>query len=337
MIARISLAAGSLCLVACSYGWGAVGHRQIADIAWTRLNHNAKVQIAQILMAGDTVTGRDRNQAFSVPKQEVTDAFLEQTVRPAFDDAANWCDAIKGGTSAIFEARITKDNADSPGVHPDQGGEDTRCKSWHYFDKPIATDPAAHPARDSNAIRAIGLEEQILESEGKKGDLDRSDEVYALYWIEHLFGDLHQPLHCVSSFMIDPKGDAGGNGFRLASDEGSGRRGMNLHAYWDSGIDHAIDADPKLGDSATVEQVSAAWTADRSYLPSKKDANNLDPKSWIDAGFGLANKVVYKSIEPNTAPSPAYTAKQVDTCKRLALLAGFRLAAYLNKVLGKRA
>ncbi|HTQ10648.1 MAG TPA: S1/P1 nuclease [Fimbriimonadaceae bacterium] len=336
MVLRWTAAAASLLLVTCSYGWGALGHRQIADIAWTQLNHNAKVQIAKILMAGDSVSGRDGDRAFSVPKQEITDSFLEQTVRPAFDEAATWCDDIKGGKSSLFEDRITKDNAASPGVNPDSGGEDVRCKSWHYYDKPIAADPAAHPARDSNAIRAIGLEEKNLEADAKSADPDRTDEVYALYWVEHLIGDLHQPLHCVSSFMLDPKGDAGGNGFRLGAAPGSTRRGGNLHSYWDSGIDHAIAADPKLGKEATVEQVSAAWTADKSYLPSAADVRNLDPMAWVDAGWKLAQSVVYKGVQPEVAPDAKYAATQADVCKRLALLAGFRLAAYLNNVLGSR-
>src|SRR4051812_33143752 len=107
---------------ASAQAWGPVGHRQIADIAWAKLTRPTKVAIAKILMTGDTVAVRGKDQVYSVPNQEITDSFLEQTVRPIFDESANWCDAIKGGKSKLFEARIDADNVNSPGVHPPATG-----------------------------------------------------------------------------------------------------------------------------------------------------------------------------------------------------------------------
>lgn len=318
--------------------WGPVGHKQIADIAWSQLKRDTKVAIAKILMAGDTVTARGKEQVFSVPNQDITDTFLEQSVRPVFDDSANWCDVIKGGKSASFEERIISDNSSSPGVHPPatgNAGEETRCKSWHYFDKPIAGDPAAHQARESNAIRAIGMEEAIMEQEAKSKMPDRKNQAYALYWLEHLFGDLHQPLHCTSNFMLEEKGDEGGNGFKLGipSPYGNGSSMWNLHGYWDSGIDHAIAADSKLSSKAAAD-VTATWLTEKEFLPSSSDSKDLDVKGWIDRGCSLAVSNVYKGLQPGGIPDKAYETQQADLCKRQALLAGFRLAAYLNKTLG---
>jgi hypothetical protein len=319
--------------------WGPMGHRQVADIAWSQLKHETKVAIAKILMAGDTVTARGKEQAFSIPNQEITNAFLEQTVRPIFDESANWCDVIKGGKSALFEDRIVTDNANSPGVHPPatgNAGEDTRCKSWHYYDKPIAKDPAGHEARESNAIRALGMEEEILAKEANATSPDRKNQAYALYWIEHLFGDLHQPLHCTSNFLLDDKGDAGGNTFKLGIPSPYGNGGTwNLHGYWDSGIDHAIAADANLTGKSAPADVTAAWLTEKVYLPSKSDFQDLNVPGWIDRGWKLAQSNVYKGLEPGGIPDKTYETQHADLCKRQALLAGFRLAEYLNKTLGK--
>ena len=58
----------------------------------------------------------------------------------------------------------------------------------------------------------------------------------ALAWLLHLVGDIHQPLHCSSRVTPDealPRGDAGGNTFRLDDNR-------NLHGYWDRILGEAI-------------------------------------------------------------------------------------------------
>src|SRR5690349_463271 len=101
---RLPIFLASLAAVS-AQAWGPVGHRQIADIAWSQLTPKAKRAVARILMSGDTVGGRN-SLVFSVTNQAITDDFLENTVRPVFDDAANWADAIKGGKSERFDGRI---------------------------------------------------------------------------------------------------------------------------------------------------------------------------------------------------------------------------------------
>lgn len=336
---RLPICLAPIAIVASAQAWGSLGHRQIADIAWSRLNHTAKVNIAKILIFGDTVMNRDKDQAFSIPNQPITDEFLEKTVRPIFDDCATWPDAIKGGKSKQFEAKITEDNLESPGVHPPASGtagEEVRCKTWHYYDMPIAPKSATEPtnARESNAIRALALIQHDLENQVRANPTDKRDEAYDLYWILHVYGDLHQPLHCVANFNYDPKGDAGGNTFKtgLPSPYRADDK-LNLHSYWDSGIDHAIEADRRLGKDASLEQVTATWTSDPA--PAAKDFEVLDPVTWVTEGWQLAQDYVYKNIKPGEVPSPEYVAHHLAVCKKQALLAGYRLSEYLNRTLGK--
>jgi len=160
-----------------------------------------------------------------------------------------------------------------------------------------------------------------------------------LYWVEHLVADLHQPLHCATSCRYDRDGDAGGNRFPLTlpSPRPGGRGGWNLHAYWDTGIGNAWDAAGIVG-GTPEERVCAAterWTTDPSLQPSAAALREGRPRRWVAEGARLAESVVYRGIQPGGAPDTAYRQAQADACKRLALLAGYRLAAYLNHALGR--
>lgn len=334
---RLPLSLAPLALVACSYGWGALGHRQVADIAWSKLTREAKVNVAKILMFGDTVTSRDKDQPFSVPNKEITDEFLEKSVRPVFADSATWPDAIKGGKSKQFEDKIIADNLASPGVKPPasgNSGEEVRCKTWHYYDLPIAPKDFTGPteARESNAVRALALIQKDLEDQIRINQPDKRAQAYDLYWILHIYGDLHQPLHCVANFTFDPKGDAGGNTFKtgIPSPFREGEK-LNLHSYWDSGIDHAIEADPRLGKNASLQKVTETWTKDN--LVGDHEATIIEPVMWVFDGWLNAQNAVYKDLKPDETPSADYIARHNALCKKQAVLAGYRLAAYLNRTL----
>lgn len=346
-IARSVAAAVPLFLASAAFGWDGTGHQQIADIAWARLSHKTRVEIAHILMIGDTVTRGRRSTSFGIPQTPdsgITDAFLEHTVRPAFRLAATWADDIKGGASAKYDARIDADNSASPGLNPPPGdshrarGEDVRCKTWHYYDDPINApgDTAAHPARQSNAVRALSIIEARLRQQSAQSAPSRTEELYDLFWIEHLFGDLTQPLHCSSSYVIRVGGDAGGNTFQtLAPNDYRPGSPTSLHSFWDAGIDHAVADDPRLGQDADVEKVTTTWLGDAADAPSRSEIQDLRTMDWIRQGHDLAVSIVYRGIQPMQAPSDAYKAAQDRLCENRALLAGERLAFYLNKTLGK--
>jgi hypothetical protein len=144
-------------------------------------------------------------------------------------------------------------------------------------------------------------------------------------WLEHLVGDVHQPLHATSRFTKNhPDGDAGGNLVVLCAkpcrDE--------LHAYWDG----------LLGDGPMIEE---ATTFGNQLLKRKKPAKaaETDPAKWVDESFALAKSTVY--VTPTSddndpgqtisaGPDAAYGATALGVAKSQALLAGYRLAELLN-------
>ncbi|BDI29867.1 endonuclease [Capsulimonas corticalis] len=324
---RISIAVLFLMLAApAAHAWDANGHKQIADIAWTKMDKATKAKVRQILIAGDPAY-----------RPAGTD---DESVRDAFRRAAIFADDIKRSHDTQYEPIIDPMNRTWLPTPDPADREQERCKTWHYYDTPIRGGANAPQPRASNALNALTRAQSELTAQQKSDHPDLQAQCWWLYWTEHIVGDLHQPLHCSSDFEHSPTGDAGGNGFLLGvSDPGRPGRNENLHFYWDSGIDHAVAADPSTAPDypgpdgrPNYEDVTRRWSADRSARPSKADSRRLDVAAWISDGARLADTQVY-TVAEGAVPSPEYDAAQVKLCKRLALLAGARLAEMLKQAL----
>lgn len=305
--------------------WDAKGHEQIADIAWTKLTPHAKSEITAILMAGDP--------GFRPASMSETD------VRAAFDKAATFADVIKGDRTTTYEQKIQEMNPIFfVKSKPDPNNrEDSLCKTWHYYDTPIR-DKGDHPAPESNALQALTLARKSLAQleadfpTTSRPNANRIEQCWWVYWIEHVTGDLHQPLHCVSSYEFFPDtGDAGGN--KLTIQDPTNPRVRNLHSYWDGGITQAIAKDKQVGLPVTMEEVTKRWENDPMLAPSASDAANLDVAVWIKDGAVLADKVVYADLKQNSILTNAYTDAAITLSRKQAVLAGTRLAAVLNAAL----
>src|SRR5437870_139746 len=171
------------------WAWDSPGHEQIADIAWTHLTPHAKAEIAKILKKGDPV----------FQPKKATDASL----RTAFRTAATFPDVIKGNHTTIYESIIDKMNRKwLPQPNPSDN-EDSRCKTWHYYDTPIRVSTGSPQPRESNALKALTFARGQLAALEKAKKPKRKMQAWWLCWIEHVTGDLHQPLHCASSYGIE--------------------------------------------------------------------------------------------------------------------------------------
>lgn len=298
--------------------WDNAGHSQIADIAWTKLNAATKREIGKILAAGE-------------PKFRPTGA-SESSIRDAFRKTATFPDYIKGNRNTIYESMIPTMNGLFFKTAPPnpQDNEDKLCKTWHYYDVPL-NDVSGHTPKESNALAALTRTQQQLGQLENTSRPNRKRLFWWLSWAEHLVGDLHQPLHCVSNFQYLPDGDEGGNLFMVQTSDQS--RPVRLHGYWDGGIARAIGDDKSLGQDPTVTAVSSRWSA--KYAPSATVANNTNIKSWIDAGAELAKSSVYAGIAPDSVLSPSYETAHAELCRKQATVAGYRLASMLNRLLSR--
>lgn len=293
-------------LAAPAFAWDATGHRIIAAIAYDRLTPKARARVDALIRAHPDYTTMF---ILNAPEEPAARA------RAAFIAAAVWADNIKGDRRFYDESRQdAQPTAVLPG-YPDM----KRHTHWHYYDTPITPDGAKKVKAPSPS--ALSELPRMIDEIGKAPE---ATAVYDLPWIEHITGDLAQPLHCVSRVLKSmPKGDAGGNGVFV-------NPGRNLHSLWDGAASAGRDSNLEY-----VNKYEADATA-AHLAPARVERK---PKKWIEEGAKIAQLDVYTfGLETGTRDHPVdLPAGYVEIMRRVAqeriALAGYRLAAVLNQQL----
>ncbi|HEY3898038.1 MAG TPA: S1/P1 nuclease [Chthoniobacter sp.] len=180
---------------------------------------------------------------------------------------------------------------------------------YHFYDSDYddVTDPRY--VQNPNALKVLPGFEQDLK--GKTG----GDRAWALTWVLHLVGDLHQPLHCCSkaSPRNPKKSDEGGNLFKYEDSE--------LHSFWDALPKKQYDADQ---DEYVSSLVSIAKT-----LPQTQ-TDDLDLTHWVNEAHDLITGIGYPASQKR---DNAYDAKAHQIADKQLALAGARLAKLLEQYL----
>ncbi len=292
------------------FAWNSTGHELIAFITWSQLTPESKGKITALLQQHP-----DYQRTFtreSTPEGSMRD---EQ----AFVIAATWPDLIRSqtfGKSAIYSR-----------------------PSWHFVDLPFVIEGVPPPAfpnlrwvpgtEPQNAIQA--MKKNIADL--KDANLAASDRAIALCWLEHLVGDIHQPLHATSMFSRTyPQGDRGGNG-RFLNAEGLA---LNLHSLWDGMLGGFMEI-------GAVKEIANKLEVDHPAKEFVKQLAVTDMDEWAQESFEQAKKSVYLDGNLQTAPDansarppPAVPPGYMDASRQLAsldaTLAGYRLAAMLNEI-----
>jgi hypothetical protein len=144
----------------------------------------------------------------------------------------------------------------------------------------------------------------------------------ALKFLLHLVGDLHQPLH-----SSDHR-DAGGNKVQVTVDGFDHKSRDNLHGFWDTHFVEAIARPP----AALAQQRIAQITQEQAA-----EWRQGTPDDWAMEAFNIAFDDVYGQppLSGNAHLDEAYVARaEKDVALQLSR-AGVRLAAVLNRALGK--
>ncbi|HKI45178.1 MAG TPA: S1/P1 nuclease, partial [Balneolales bacterium] len=191
--------------------------------------------------------------------------------------------------------------------HPETG-------SWHYVDIPLKANNYV-PSRDcpdkSCVIDIIYHFKQILNN----NTLGDSTRAYALAFLIHFVGDLHQPLHASNN------DDKGGNEVEVTF---FGHH-TNLHRVWDTNI-------------ISHEDTSAADLA--KTLLAKHKGVNIKPiekgsiVDWALQTHKEAQKVAYGKLPKNRRIGEAYIEAAQPVVDKQLYRAGVRLASVLNQILG---
>jgi hypothetical protein len=293
------------CLVAPAAAWNATGHRIVAAIAYEKLTPKVRARVDELIR-------QHPDYAAVFIKDAPADAAAR--ARAAFLTAANWPDMIRTGDPRFYD-ETRQDAVPTPLLpgFPDMA----RHAGWHFIDIPFTPDGAAgRPPPTPNALTE--LQRILREIKSPPGE---QQMVYDLPWLEHLVGDVHQPLHCTSRFLrSQPKGDAGGNFVFVVP-------GRTLHSVWD-------DAP---GTDISDEYVSSYAARVTAGYSARHGAEN--PKKWVEESFALDITDVYtfgpdagSREQPIPLPS-GYVENAAKVSERRIAAAGYRLAAVLNGLL----
>lgn len=220
--------------------------------------------------------------------------------------------------------------------------------TWHYTNLPYNPYNIALPTMpEVNVVWAIKEAQAVLSSDSARP----IEQARQLGFLTHFVGDLHQPLHSTSYYRQEvPGGDAGGNGFPIAS-FGKWR---NLHACWDDGCGYLStynDINPygSTKEAITDVEMKRLRTFAQEIMEAypKNDlteAAQLDADFWALESHKLAIKYGYKGvqsinengrktyIQPNDPVSEYYLEEGQKIVERQIALGGYRLANILNEV-----
>ncbi len=310
--AAAMLCALMVCASRCN-AWNSTGHEIVAQIAFDQLSPGTKTAIITILK------GHPR----------LNEDLLHDEVRAKDDDlamflrAATWPDMVRFPAHPLTHLEN----------HP----------KWHYVDFPIDTEGEKGPQPNlqwdgksdpANLVQA--MQKALTELKSPQTAKDR--KAIDICWVEHLVGDIHQPLHATSWFSKEfPQGDQGGN---LDVIELENKQVVNLHYYWDSAEGMSMDPEQIRKIANRIENEHPASTL-------KDRTADLSVVDWAQESLALAKNVVYlngklphATREPGGAPLPTtapelpagYAQTGLATADERIALAGYRLAAVLDQI-----
>lgn len=246
-----------------SSAWNDTGHMTIGELAWRKLSTS------------------ERNAASALLRQHPHYAqLLAANLPPKATDTNEWI--FLRATTWPDMVRPSRDPA-----HPKPGFiTDFHHADWHYTNGPYVAPadlasmhPSAHG--EGKLLEAINLNEAILKDHAKPAP----DRAVALCWLLHLYGDLHQPLHCVAWFSPEfPQGDRGGNSVAIRPQTAA----VVLHAFWDDLLgtgEHPL----------FIEHNAETIASDPAHTTArlKKDLAHTKVAQWAQESIDTAEAFAY--------------------------------------------
>jgi len=183
---------------------------------------------------------------------------------------------------------------------------------WHYVNLPQGLSKEQFRA-ELTGMEKANIYRAILNctSDLRDATKTREEKVFALKFLVHLVGDLHQPMHTGRSE------DSGGNKVKVSLM----RRENNLHGLWDSGlIDYAGMSYKELA-------------ADCDVIPSaqQREWQKDDVATWAFESYQMSQQL-YDEAARDPEFDYGYYPKHADFIKKRLAQAGIRLAGILNEI-----
>jgi len=308
-----------LALPSCpAFAWLNTGHKIVAFIAWEDLTPKTRQVITDILKQHPRY---EKDLLLDAPADETPD----ERARTAFATAATWPDMVRSLNNPMNQTHN----------HP----------AWHYIDIPYTTggqtaaDQPANGPGPHNAVEALAQ----CTAELKNPATSPADKAVDICWVEHLTGDIHQPLHAVSWYSPEyPDGDQGGNAEVVLKTPPYPDSAAKLHLLWD-----ALPGDFQSEEMARFEAGGLRTDPHYSREKMKDQLTITDFMAWAKESHQLAIDDAYlngtletahapRGRAPTTDPIPGVPSGYVEKAEHVAMhqisLAGYRLADLLNGI-----
>ncbi len=289
------LLASSLTLQA--RAWDQTGHMVVAYIAWQQMTPEARARVSEILASAPPASGL----------LDLRPASGEHAAMIHFMRAAYWPDLVRDRNRPERYARYHHGN-------------------WHYTNIFWEETPTGYRIREDLHPEERNVVERLfrLERLARVDIIPKAQMAVFIAWIEHLVGDLHQPLHTSARVTaLEPDGDRGGNLFSLGGDD-------DLHWYWDRALTEAYELEIGESDVARARRI-----ADELMVAyPQPDTITFEYEAWAAEGFRIAATSAYVEIERGLPPTNAYSEMVQRTAAEAVARAGYRLGALLNDIFG---
>lgn len=289
--------------------WNGSGHRLSASIAWDQLTPRTRQVVGRLLAAHQDA------ERLAAPGRSYAGLDGDWA---RFVEASTWADDIrhdpryereKEGKASLGQRLPVPDFA----AHQD----------WHYENQPLT--PVAKGRKKTAEDGQISARIRQLQEILGRRQSGQQEQAYALVWLLHLVGDIHQPLHVVSRYDPGGKGDGGGNEQQVL-DLGGKRPQANLHAYWDN-----------LPAPAGLRGAHLLQTA--RELQEEVPAGSVrfgSVQGWKGESLRLARSAVYpREATTLLVLEDDYRERARAIARRRIAEAGYRLGHLLNQALGK--
>lgn len=183
---------------------------------------------------------------------------------------------------------------------------------WHYVNLPDGLTYEAFSTQ-LKALDKPNVYKALLNCVADLKDPAKTNEekVFALKFLVHLVGDLHQPMHTGHSE------DSGGNAVKVKLM----RKESNLHGLWDSG----------LIDYAGMSYNELAASCDHTSTQEAKQWQKEDVVKWTYESYEISRQL-YAEAAQNPEFDYNYYPKHADIVKKRIAQAGIRLAGILNEI-----
>lgn len=292
-----------------AFGWDETGHKITAYIAWQRMTPEVREKVVKILLSAPEDSDIS---TFYLPYGSRS---AESRKREYFMLMATWADIIR---DKAFPVRAK---------NYDRG-------DWHYNNTFWKFEKGGVVMIDNMPKTGLAMDKIAEFATLIRGNATDAEKAVAIAWLEHLIGDMHQPLHASGKVAPStPDGDRGGNSFLLTPKGTPRDQQENLHWFWDSIIGRNIPNNDKC-DADYIDPIAQDIIR---LFPAEKFRDRMLPgdfEGWKKESVKFATTDVYRGIEFFQSPSDKYKKKALEIAQERLALAGYRMGDLFNEVFG---